>query len=301
MKLKKVLEKTKKARGERYYKMPGATQRPKQKVSVKKPSARVKMLGKTSPLKLKKAEKIDSTKPVYAESRTVSLDACQLSDNRCLALEADSPDIENYKVIRTKIQHQARLKGWNTFMITSALPGEGKTHTAANLAMVFARAYNQTVLLVDCDLKRQCIHERLGFESKTNLVDHLLDDVPMSDIIIWPGIEKLTIISGQRTVEDSSELIGSDKMKALFAEMKNRYADRYILFDVPPILTGADAMSFAALVDGIIVVVEARRTSMRDLEAAVRMIPENKFIGFVLNRERMSNKEKYRYYANYNR
>jgi non-specific protein-tyrosine kinase len=123
----------------------------------------------------------------------------------------------------------------------------------------------------------------------------------MSDIIIWPGIEKLTIISGQRTVEDSSELIGSDKMKALFAEMKNRYADRYILFDVPPILTGADAMSFAALVDGIIVVVEARRTSMRDLEAAVGMIPENKFIGFVLNRERMPNKEKYRYYANYNR
>jgi protein-tyrosine kinase len=188
------------------------------------------------------------------------------------------------------------------FHDTSALPGEGKTHTAVNLALVFAKAYNQTVLLVDGDLRRQCIHERMGFESKLNLVDHLMDDVPMNDIIIWPEIEKLTIISGQRTIGDSTEIIGSEKMQALVDEMKNRYSDRYILFDVPPILSGADAMSFATLVDGIIVVVAARQTSMRDLESAMRMIPENKFLGFILNKEKISNKKKYGYYyVNYNK
>jgi protein-tyrosine kinase len=302
MKLKSVLEKAKKTRGERFYRMPGTTPDPGQKMTDKAPSPGAKMPDPKPAPELKEAEQIESSKPVYTESSTVMLDTCHLADNRCFTLESDFLDIESYKIIRTKIQHQAKEMGWNTFMITSALPGEGKTHTAVNLALVFAKAYNQTVLLVDGDLRRQCIHERMGFESKLNLVDHLMDDVPMNDIIIWPEIEKLTIISGQRTIGDSTEIIGSEKMQALVDEMKNRYSDRYILFDVPPILSGADAMSFAPLVDGIIVVVEARRTSMRDLEAAMRMIPENKFLGFILNKEKISNKKKYGYYyVNYNK
>ena len=287
MKLKGVLDKTKKARGKRFYKMPGGVSAPRLKMKSRAPVSR----------RLKEAEHIESSKPIYNESRTVTLNSGCLADNRCFTRELDCPDIESYKILRTKIQLQAKQMGWNTFMITSALPGEGKTHTAINLAIVFAKAYNQTVLLVDCDLKRQCIHERMGFESKINLVDHLLDDVPMNDIIIWPNIEKLTVISGERTIEKSTEILVSAKMKSLVNEMKGRYTDRYILFDVPPILSGADAMSFAPLVDGILVVVEARRTSMRDLASAVEMIPENKFLGFVLNKEKLSDKNTYRYYA----
>ena len=299
MKLKSVLEQAKKARGERFYKMPGATQGSAREAAAKATSPESKMPDSKPAPDPKKAEQIESSKPVYADSRAVKLNNGHLDSERCFTPELDIPDIENYKIIRTKIQQQAKLKGWNTFMITSTLPGEGKTHTAVNLAMVFAKAYNQTVLLVDCDLRRQCIHERMGFASKTNIVDHLIDDVPMNDIIVWPGIERLTVISGDRTIADSTEILGSAKMKTLVEDMKLRYKDRCLLFDVPPLLSGADAISFAALVDGIIVVVEARRTSMRDLESAVAMIPEDKFLGFILNKEKISNKKKYGYYVNY--
>jgi non-specific protein-tyrosine kinase len=74
-------------------------------------------------------------------------------------------------------------------MITSALPGEGKTLTSINLALTFAKAFGQTVLLVDADLRMQNIHEILGYESSKGLVEHLLDGCPLSELIVWPGVE----------------------------------------------------------------------------------------------------------------
>jgi non-specific protein-tyrosine kinase len=189
-------------------------------------------------------------------------------------------------VLRTKVLKLTKEKGWNTIMVTSALPGDGKTLTAINLSLTFAREFNHTVLLVDCDLRKQNVHEVLGIHSRKGLIDYLLNDVPMTEIMIWPGIEKFTLISGGRTVHDSAELLGSPKMKDLFWEMKTRYPDRYIFFDVPPLLSVSDAMTFATLVDGILFVVEAGKTPMEDVERAIEMIPKEKFLGFVVNRKK---------------
>jgi non-specific protein-tyrosine kinase len=300
MKLKKVVEKTKQDRGERSYRMPRSTARfqPKSVKGVRPKESAGSDNGQANDLP-RKVEQIETQKPIYRKSRSVSLNHPHLHKNHFITTDSELTDIESFKVIRTKIQQQAKLKGRNAFMVTSTLPGEGKTHFAVNMAITYARAYNQTVLLVDCDLRRQSIHKRLGFQSNLNLVDHLLDDVPMSDIIVWPGIEKLSIISGERTIDESTEVLSSAKMKNLVEEMKNRYADRVIFFDLPPLLSGADAMSFAAFADGIIVIVEARRTPMSELETAVGMIPEDKFLGFVLNKEKISKKKKYNYYGYY--
>ena len=223
-------------------------------------------------------------RPSYESSRAVRLDPNVVSENRCIALLPGAPSLEAYKVLRTKILKTTQKNGWNTIMITSALPGEGKTLTAINLSLTFAREFSQTVLLVDCDLRKQSIHEVLGIQSRLGLIDHLLKDVPMNEIVIWPGIEKFTLISGGKTLQDSSELLGSPKMKATFLEMKNRYPDRYVFFDLPPLLCGSDAMTFSSLVDGILMVVLAGRTSMEDVERAVEMIPRDKFLGFIVNR-----------------
>jgi non-specific protein-tyrosine kinase len=170
-------------------------------------------------------------------------------------------------------------------MVTSANPGEGKTITAINLAFTFAREFKQTALLVDCDLKSQQIHERLGFASEKGLVDYLIDDAPLSDLIIWPGVEKLTVISGGNTVKDSSELLGSLGMKNLVVDMKNRYPDRYVFFDVPPLLTCADSLAFAPLVDYVLIVVQAGRTSLQDVNRALKLLPSEKILGLVMNRQ----------------
>ncbi len=223
--------------------------------------------------------------PNYNQSRTVQLNPVTMEKNRCVAMFSNNPEIDSYKVLRQQILRSIADLGGNAIMITSTLPGEGKTLTAINLAFTFAREFEQTVLLVDCDLKRQNIHEVLGYESDKGLVNYLLAECAITDLIVWPSIEKLTIISGGKTIDESSEVLGSPLMKELVADMKNRYPERYVIFDVPPVLAGADAMIFANLMDHILVVVEADKTAMPDLKMALDMLPKEKVRGLILNRQ----------------
>jgi non-specific protein-tyrosine kinase len=94
----------------------------------------------------------------------------------------------------------------------------------------------------------------------------------------------MTVISGGRTIDASSEFLGSQGMKGLVEEMKNRYRERYVIFDAPPVLIGADTMALAPLVDHILVVVRAGHTSAKDLLSALGMLPKEKVMGMVLNR-----------------
>jgi len=224
------------------------------------------------------------TPPSYTQSRQARLDPDHLRRNRCFCYFPDSPEAEYYKVLRTQIRRRARDKGWKTIMVTSPTAGEGKTLTAVNLAFTFAKEFHQTVLLVDADLRRQAVHKRLGCAGEAGLVDYLSENRPLSDIVVWPGVEKLTVISGGRTVADSTELLASPRMRALAGEMKDRYPDRYIIFDAPPVLGTADAISFAPLVDCVLMVVEAGETPVQNVQDALKYIPEEKFLGFVLNR-----------------
>jgi non-specific protein-tyrosine kinase len=94
----------------------------------------------------------------------------------------------------------------------------------------------------------------------------------------------MTLISGGQTIQDTTELLGSPQMKNLVAEMKVRYADRYVIFDLPSLLEGADAITFAPFVDGILMVTQAGRNSAKEINKAVELIPREKLLGFVLNR-----------------
>jgi len=231
--------------------------------------------------------------PVYSRSKAVTLDAGHLLRNHVLTDSANPDQIESFKVLRAQILHRTREKGWRTIMITSPYPGEGKSFTTINLGITFAMEFNQTVLMVDGDLRRQKMHQYMGIHSDAGLVDHLIDNRPLEELILWPEIEKLTLISGSKCIRDSSEHLGSPKMKSMVEEMKVRYKDRYILFDVPPILTGADTIAFAPYVDCILMVVQAGRTGRQDIKKALELIPAEKFIGFVLNRYKYDNKTYY--------
>ena len=178
-------------------------------------------------------------------------------------------------------------------MITSPQPAEGKTLTSVNLALTFSKVYNQTVLLVDCDLRHQNVHKILGFESNSGLTNYLLKGQSLEELIMWPGIDKLTLISGGRTINNSSELLGSPQMQTLVQEMKSRYEDRYVIFDTSPVLIGDDAIAVAHYVDCIIMVVEEGRSSMKDVKKALEMLPRDKFLGFVLNRQTGALGDKY--------
>jgi len=170
--------------------------------------------------------------------------------------------------------------------VTSALPKEGKTLTSINLALTFAKEFSQTALLVDCDLRQQRIHDLLGYNGTKGLADYLTNNEQLENLIVWPGIEKLTVISGGPSVSGSSELLGSPGMKTLVEDMKARYPERFIIFDVPSVLSSADALAFAPLVDFIVVVVRADgQTSIKDVQKSLQMLPKEKVIGLVLNRK----------------
>ncbi|HIJ91210.1 MAG: AAA family ATPase [Desulfobulbaceae bacterium] len=223
--------------------------------------------------------------PAYTESSQVRFNQGVLVENKCVCISPGAAEIDNYKVLRAQIMQRTKEKGWNTLMVTSAQPGEGKTLTAINLAITLAKEFNQTVLLVDCDLKKQDVHTRFGYQSDRGLGDYLLNDCSLNEIISWPGVEKMTLISGGQTIRDTTELLGSPQMKSLVAEMKERYADRYVIFDLPSLLEGADAITFAPLVDGILMVTQVGRNTPKEIDAALELIPTEKLLGFVLNRQ----------------
>jgi protein-tyrosine kinase len=241
-------------------------------------------------------ERMGWVSPRYHLSRSVELVPETVLDNRCIAFSGPSPELEAYRLLRTRIMGRGGLNGGNSLMITSAVPGEGKTLTAINLALTFAREFSQTVLLVDCDLRQQNIHKVLGYESDKGLADFLMDAEPISNLIVWPGIEKMTVISGSRTLDAGSEFLGSPGMKALVEEMKSRYPDRFIIFDVPPLLCVADALALAPSVDYIAMVVRADHTPATEIEKALKMLPREKVLGMILNRGKSTPKS---YYAGY--
>ncbi|MFZ7126480.1 MAG: polysaccharide biosynthesis tyrosine autokinase [Desulfobacterales bacterium] len=238
--------------------------------------------------------------PDYGTSRKVVLDPSILENNRCICMFSERQEAEHFRMLRTQILHAMRDRGWSTLMVTSPRSGEGKTTTAVNLALTFAREYNHTAILVDCDLKKQSIHKILGYESEAGLVEFLLFDKPMNELIVWPGIEKLTIISGGRTIQDSTELLESRRMADLVRDMKSRYEERFIIFDLPPLLEATDAMAFAPNVDGIVMVVREGITTIAEVERSIELIPRNKFLGFVINGRKYSTSTD-RYYGYYGR
>jgi non-specific protein-tyrosine kinase len=219
----------------------------------------------------------------------VKLDPLHLSKNRCLLHLDDTGEAEAFRILRTQVLQRTRDSGASTLMVTSTLPGEGKTITAINLAIAMAREFQHTVMLVDADLRRQSVCQYLGYAGEKGLINYLTGSTSLAELVTWPGIEKMTLISGGRLLHESAEILGSPRMRELIPSMKERYRDRYIIFDAPPILTGADALTLAPLVDKIIVVVQADKTSMDDVGRALQYIPKDKMMGFVFNRSASTN------------
>ncbi len=222
--------------------------------------------------------------PVYSKSRSVEISHQDLMEKKIVCISSSNAVLNHYKILRTQVQQSTRIKGCRTIMITSVGPAEGKTLTAVNLAITMARDFHEKILLVDADLKNQNIHNAMGYYSDKGIAAHLLDDIPLNELIVWPGIDKLTVLSGGSPVESSAELLGSPRMREMVADMKKRYDDRYIIFDVPPLLGCADTINFVPMVDCIIITINSGKTAMKEVNRVLTLLPGEKILGFVMNR-----------------
>ncbi len=197
--------------------------------------------------------------------------------------EPDSPVAEEYRRLKSMVIRKTKKDFLNTLMITSAVDGEGKSITAINLAVSLAQEIDHSILLVDSDLRNPMIHKYLGIENKYGLSDYLTGDVDISDILIRTGIGNLVVIPAGKAVQNPMELLSSDKMESLIKELKQRYVDRYVIIDTPPILSFAEAISIGAYVDGVVFVIKERGPQKKDVENALTMIKDLRILGFILN------------------
>src|SRR5262249_58704892 len=134
---------------------------------------------------------------------------------------------------------------WTVSGVTTPGFGEGKTWTAVNVAAIIAMESSQTVLLVDANLCSPSIHEVFGLDDCPGLADYLLDDLPVEDLLVHPGIGRFVLLPGGRAISNSAEILTSPKMLALVEEFKHRYPARIIIFDLPPLLHTADVIAFS--------------------------------------------------------
>jgi protein-tyrosine kinase len=222
----------------------------------------------------------------YTQTRVINLSQKILGQNRVINGQEQSRYSDVYKVLRTQILRKLSERGANTLAITSPGPGEGKSLTALNLAISMAMEMDKTVLLIDADLRNPSLHRLLGLGKVPGLSDYLTSDIPLSELLIHPGIPRLVILPAGKTIANSSEMMSSQRMARLVQEMKSRYPSRYVIFDLPPLLNVADAAAFTPLVEAAIMVVEEGVTQTEAVKRAAALFPPNKLMGTVLNKVR---------------
>lgn len=190
----------------------------------------------------------------------------------------------------------------NLIMVTSARPGEGKTFTSVNLAMSIAKERGKTVLLVDADVAKPNISRTLGLPLKLpGLVDYLMDDsLVLSEVMLKTNVPNLRVLTSGRSHIHSTELLASEAMRLLVEELSQRYSDRVVVFDSPPLLATTEAAVLAGLVGQIVMVVEAEKTTKQEVNEALGMLDQSKMIGLVLNKARATfTSDYYGYYGYY--
>lgn len=173
----------------------------------------------------------------------------------------------------------------NLIMVTSSLPGEGKTYTSVNLALSIAMEMDRTVLAVDTDVIKQDMTRIMNASGRPGLFDYLSrDDVSLPQVIFPTNIPKLSVIPAGTIRSTITERLASDAMRRLTLELSQRYADRIILFDSPPVLATTGATALAPYIGQIVLVVEAGRTSTDDLRHALQLMDHVRLAGLVLNK-----------------
>lgn len=227
---------------------------------------------------VREEEKAEKSRRAIKE--IISLPSSQFDVPSYPLFQTGSLAAEQFRKLRTFLLKNESVR---TIMVTSALQGEGKTFVSANLAVGIAFDLHLHALLVDCDLRNPSLADHFGIQDGKGLSDYLSGKEELPALITRSKLERLSLITGGGVSINPSELVGSRRMEALVEELKNRYDDRYIVFDTTPILATSEPGILSKLVDGIILVVRAGSTPRETVEEALRNIGKEKVLGVVLN------------------
>lgn len=188
---------------------------------------------------------------------------------------------EQYRLVRSRIEHLGAEKGLRSLVVTSPVVGDGKSVTIANLALSMAQSKDKRVALVDCDLRRPRLHTLLGAQMKEGVVEVMQEKSKWEDVMIPLQNQRLFFLPAGKTVSSSPDWLSSSQMKKLIATLSQQFD--YVLFDTPPILPLADASILGAQVDGSLLVLRAGKTTRETLTLAMQSVDLTNWIGVILN------------------
>jgi exopolysaccharide/PEP-CTERM locus tyrosine autokinase len=254
-----------------------------------------------------------STDPAAAKRITrkqIELNFSRLREKGYVVPGDRSTTAEEIRLIKRPLLRHAFADGHRTdstsnlIMVTSARPSEGKTFMAVNLALSMALEKDITVLLIDADVAQPAIPGVLGFESDRGLLDLLVDPtLDMSDVMIRTNLDNLSILPAGRDTPNANELLASSKMEALVKDIAERYPDRVIIFDTPPVLVRTETSVLASHVGQVAFVIEAEQTNETAVKESLELLNGCSNIGLILNKLRSSyGTERFgQYYGRYKR
>jgi len=192
---------------------------------------------------------------------------------------------ETFKRLRSLVLQRLRADGHSMLAVTSPRAIAGKSLTAVNLALAVAAELDRTVLLVDADLSGRGLQALFGLAGERGLGDHLCHGTPLDALLLNPGVPRFVLLpAGASGGLASAELLGTQAMEKLGQEFKQRYPDRIVIIDLPPLLDTADALAFLPLADTTLLVVEEHGTALADMEAAKELLAPFNLVGVVMSR-----------------
>jgi protein-tyrosine kinase len=222
---------------------------------------------------------------VYETTRLFAPDPTVLDASRIVDPAGMNSATAAYRMLRTQVIQRMDANGWRSLAVLSPNSHEGKTTTAINLAACVGSDHHHTALLVDCDLKRPRIAARLGFEPEFGLNDILSGRATVDQCLYHPiGFDRLVVLPSRVERDNCAEELSGPRGRDLVLELKDRYPDRVLLFDLPPILGADDALAFLPLLECGLVVVAEGETRRQDLLRCMELTQNKPIVGTVLNR-----------------
>nr|WP_194382812.1 protein tyrosine kinase EpsB [Bacillus mojavensis] len=202
---------------------------------------------------------------------------------------------EQYRTIRTNIEFSSVQTNLRSILVTSSVPGEGKSFSAANLAAVFAQQQEKKVLLVDADLRKPTINQTFQVENLTGLTNVLVGNASLSETVLKTPIDNLYVLTSGPTPPNPAELLSSKAMGDLISDIYDQFS--LVIFDSPPLLAVADAQILANQTDGSVLVVLSGKTKTDTVLKAKDALEQSnaKLLGALLNKKKMKKSEHYSY------
>lgn len=222
----------------------------------------------------------------YTRTRTASASPEVMRERRLVMGLKNDPHANVFRLLRSNVLMQLREKNWTSIAVVAPTAECGKTFITANLGIALAMEVNQTVLIVDADLRNPQVGWYFGLDVEKGLLDYLQTDVRVEDLLVNPGFDRLVVLPGKHTTSVSSEMISLPKMTSLVDELKTRYESRIVLFDLPPLLTSDDALLFMPHFDAALLVIEDGKTTPDEVRQSLSILDQTNLVGTVLNKSK---------------